>query len=247
MSNNDYFYDNYRLAEFYDDIYTYDDDFELWSKYITTGIRVLEVACGTGRLTKLLLENKTGITVDALDYSQEMLDILKLKMGEWNIDKSNQLNIFNADMRYFSSAEKYDVIIISSNSLNHIETNEDFDLTINNMYDLLKPGGILLLDMLNPGFEYLIRDPDKDYDKEVYIQSKTKRYFCASERSNYDINAQINHVTYKYYYCNSDGEKNADSPEYRMNINVRLYFPQETDYHLSQSKFGSFKSMVGMI
>lgn len=238
---NDYLYDDYRLAEFYDDIYIYDDDYELWSKYIKQGSHILEVACGTGRLTKLIIENNKSISLDALDYSQEMLDILKQKIGKWSFDKSNKLNIFNGDMRYFTSEHKYDVIIISANSLNHIETNGDFDLTINNMYELLKPGGVLLFDILNPKFEYLVRDPEKNYDEEIYMQRETKRFFQTSERSNYDIRTQINHVTYKYNYCSKDGVKDADEPVYFMSIKVRLYFPQESDYYISKSKFESFE------
>lgn len=239
--NNDYWYDNYRLAEFYDDIYIYDDDYKLWSEYIKEGDNILEIASGTGRLTKLILENNKRISLDAVDYSQEMLDILEQKINGWNIDKTNRIKLINDDMRYFISSNKYDVIIISANSLNHIEKNDDFEITLSNMYELLKVGGILLFDILNPRFEYLIRDPEKDYDGEIYIQSKTKRYFHVSEKSYYDISSQINHVMYRYFYCDKHGIKEDDSPEYRMNVKVRLYFPQEADYYISKSKFNNFK------
>lgn len=239
--NNDYIFDSYRLAEFYDYIYFYEDDYELWSHFLSPGKKVLEVACGTGRLTRLLLENNKDISLDVLDYSEEMLEILKTKLENWKFSKSNTINIIRADMRSYYSSQKYDVIIISSNSLNHIETNEDMQLTINNMYNHLNPGGVLLFDILNPKFEYLIRDLDNDYDEKIYWHSKKKCYFQLSEKSKYDSSTQINHVVYTYTYCNKDGKKKEDSPEYQMSIKVRLYFPQEIDYYLSNSKFKIYK------
>ena len=80
---NDYLYDNYRLAEFYDDMYNYDDDFELWKEYIKPGMRILELACGSGRLTKLIVENVNDVIVDELDYSKEMLELLKAKIEHY--------------------------------------------------------------------------------------------------------------------------------------------------------------------
>ena len=239
--SNDYYYDNYRLADFYDDMYTYDVDYVLWKKYIKPGMRILEIACGTGRLTKLILEQEKQVHIDALDYSKEMLDIFTDKLKEFKVNEGNTVNIINADMRTFTSSVKYDIIIIPSNSLNHIETNEDMESTLENMYSLLKEGGFLLFDLLNPVFEYLIRDPQKSYDGEVYVQRKTGKYFYSEETSHYDIETQINNVTYTYFYSNKKGEKEPDSRIYKMDIKVRLYFPQEINYFIKKSPFESYE------
>ena len=241
--DKDYYFDNYRLADFYDDMYIYDDDYELWKKYIKPGMKIIEVACGTGRLTKLILEQQKSVHVDALDYSQEMLTIFKEKLQEFSINEENTVHTINADMRTFTTSEKYDIIIIPSNSLNHIETNEDMEKTLANMYSLLKDGGLLLFDLLNPIFEYLIRDPEKCYDGELYFQRKTGKYFYCEESSYYENTTQINNVTYNYYYCDDKGNKILDSPNYSMDIKVRLYFPQEINFFVDKSLFRSYKKM----
>jgi len=238
---SDYYYDNYRLADFYDDMYIYDADYELWKKYIKPGMRILEVACGTGRLTKILLENEVDIHIDALDYSQEMLDILNEKVKAFKVNKGNSLNVIKADMRNYSSDEKYDLIIIPSNSLNHIETNEDFKDTLANMYDLLKENGVFLFDVLNPMFQFLLREQNQRYDGKIYQQKNTGKYFYSDETSHYDAAEQINYVTYQYFYCDKNGTKLEESAIYKMDIKVRLFFPQEINYFLSESPFKTFE------
>src|SRR5690606_27829937 len=142
---------------------------------------------------------------DALDYSKEMLDILKHKLPKFSIKSSNSVNVIQADMRYYDTDKRYDLIIIPSNSLNHIETNEDIKRTLMKMYSLLKDGGYLLFDILNPAFEFLLRDPNVTYDERIVAQSKTNKYFYTAETSKYDYATQINRVVYTYYYCDSNG------------------------------------------
>lgn len=234
---NDYLYDNYRLAEFYDDMYNYEDDFELWKEYIKPGMHILELACGSGRLTKLIVENFNDVIVDALDYSKEMLELLNAKKEHYNIKPGTQINVIEADMRDYITDEKYDLIIIPSNSLNHIEENCDMESLLNNLHKLLKPSGFLLFDILNPIFQFLMHHENEWHDGEIYQQSKTGKYFYTDEKSKYDYGTQINHVQYRYYYCTEDGIKLEESPVYRMDIKVRLYFPQEMDFYISKTQF----------
>lgn len=67
----DYFFSNYRLADFYDDIYSFNDDISFWLKSTANSNKILELASGTGRITIPLLKN--GHEVWAIDYSDEMI------------------------------------------------------------------------------------------------------------------------------------------------------------------------------
>ncbi|WP_026504380.1 class I SAM-dependent methyltransferase [Butyrivibrio sp. NC3005] len=238
---NDYLYDNYRLVEFYDDMYNYDDDFELWKEYIKSGMQVLEMACGSGRLTRIIVENIAGVTVDALDYSKEMLELLDRKKSFFAMKQESKINLIEADMREYKTEKRYDVIIIPSNSLNHIEENEDMENLLNNLYSMLKPNGYLLFDILNPIFSFLVHDENEWHDGNVYYKESCKKYFYSDEKSKYDYSTQINSVKYRYFYCNKQGDKDAESPEYNMDIKVRLYFPKEMDYYVTKSDFTSVK------
>ena len=228
----DYFYDNYRMTDFYDDMYTYTEDLNLWYDFITEKTKLLEIACGSGRMTLPILNKYPNISLTGLDYSQEMLDLLKNKTR----NQYPNLRIKNADMRNFDLEEKYDVIIIASNSLNHIETYDDLEMVLSKVGEHLKKDGYLLIDILNPNPKFYIRDENKKYDFQVFKQSKTGRYFSFEESNKYDVANQMNYVRYYFRYCDKDGNS-IDSNEYIMDLKVRLYFPQEMDYILEKNNW----------
>ena len=59
---------------------------------------------------------------------------------------------------------KFDIIIITSNSVNHLEKTEDFEQLLSCAYNLLEKDGVLIFDALRPRFKYLTRNMDEYYD-----------------------------------------------------------------------------------
>ena len=227
MEKNDYFFENYRMADFYDDYYGRNvGDIKFWVEACKNAKNILEVACGTGRITFPIIES--GKKVYALDYSQAMLNILKEKADIKNYTEDN-LEIFCQDMRSMELPLKFDVILITSNSINHLEKTEDFEKMLNSAYSLLNEDGLLIFDALKPRFKYLMRNMNEYYDNDEFILSKTEEKIKICENSKYDHATQINNVN--YYYTDSKGKQTI------LNIKVRLYFPQELDYIISKSKF----------
>ena len=228
----DYFFSNYRLADFYDDIYSFNDDISFWLKSTANSNKILELASGTGRITIPLLKN--GHEVWAIDYSDEMIKILRDKSELLPMPLQNNLHIINDDMRSFCLNQKFDTIIVTANSINHIETNSDFFSFLSNLKKHLTQSGRIIFDALNPILFYLTRDENTRYNQEVLLQTKTKKYFLCEESSHYDVATQINHVRYYYTYCDQKGNTGANQPII-MDINVRMYFPQELDSYLTLS------------
>lgn len=224
---NDYFFENYRMADFYDDYYGKNvADIPFWISCTEGRKKILEVACGTGRVTIPLVNS--GKDVYALDYSEAMLDILKEKIENLNIEKE-KIKLLCQDMRNMKIDEKFDVILITSNSVNHLEKTEDFEKMLDSANSLLSDDGILVFDALKPKFKFLTRNMNEKYDEEEFTLSKTGEKITVCENSKYDHATQINNVN--YYYTNSENETTI------LNIKVRLYFPQELDYIISKSKF----------
>lgn len=227
MENKDYFFDNYRMADFYDDYYGRNiADIPFWVECCKDSEEILELACGTGRITFPII--KSGKKVYALDYSQAMLDILEEKAKRIKIE-SNKLEVFCQDMRNINIDKKFDIILITSNSVNHLETAEDFEKMLESTYKLLKDGGKLVFDALKPRFKFLLRNMNEVYDEDEFILSKTGEKIKVCENSKYNHATQINNVN--YYYTDSNGKQTI------LNTKVRLYFPQELDYIISKSKF----------
>ena len=215
------------MADFYDDYYGRNvGDISFWVDCCKDADDILEIACGTGRITFPII--KSGKKVYALDYSQAMLDILEEKAQKLGFN-SNKVETFCQDMRNIQMDKKFDVILITSNSVNHLETTEDFEKMLESVYSLLKDDGKLIFDALKPKFKYLLRNLNEVYDEDEFILSKTGEKIKVYENSKYNYATQINNVN--YYYTDSKGKKTV------LNTKVRLYFPQELDYIISKSKF----------
>lgn len=129
--------------------------------------KVLEAACGTGRI--LLPLSEAGIDIEGFDISFQMLEELKRKA------KKNSLKprVWKADMRNFKSKNKYDLIIIPYRAFNHIEKSEDQIKTLKNFRKHLKKGGRLILNFFYPDFNFMARMNGKATKKQqVVIKGK---------------------------------------------------------------------------
>lgn len=229
----DYVYDH--MAEFYEDKYAgVIFDVPFWIDVTKGKEKILEIACGTGRITiPLLQDNKK---VYALDYSEKMLNILKEKVKNQYPECKDKLIINKGDMRNFQLNEKFDIILITTNSLNHIEKNEDIDKTFNSLREQLTENGIVVFDIINPNCKCFTRDPEGIYNLFTFKHSKTNGYFKAWENNIYSAKEQIDYVTYYYQLCNRNG-KEIDDKIVKIRLKYRMFYPQEMDYIINANRF----------
>ncbi|MCR4944223.1 MAG: class I SAM-dependent methyltransferase [Clostridium sp.] len=104
---------------------------------------VLELCCGSGRLTLELL--KMGMKVTAVDLSIDMLENLKAKFKNRRYKKfEKNIEIVNADMTKLELDKKFKFIMIGATSIRLLE--EDFSEFFDKMYDLLDDGGCFIFD-----------------------------------------------------------------------------------------------------
>lgn len=110
------------------------------------GVRILDVGCGVGDLSRAFAAE--GWKVDAIDYDQEMVEMAKA----YTESASEQLSFFQMDMRHVADhfpSTAYDLVSSYGNTLVHLLSDEDIRVFFNAAYTLLKPGGKLLLQILN--------------------------------------------------------------------------------------------------
>ena len=111
------------------------------TRHIETGMRVLEIGCGTGELTKLL-QNKNSRII-SIDVSFDLIRIAKTKVIS---DKIAFLLQDACNLGFV--ANSFDTIIGSS-VLHHLEV----DKALKEFYRVLKSGGSIFLtepNMMNP-------------------------------------------------------------------------------------------------
>lgn len=103
-------------ANMYDGMNTFLLDLQFYKKWLpkNKGAKILELCCGTGRLTIPIA--KDGYDISGLDYTSSMLEQAKVKAAEAGLD----IRFIEADIRTFDLQEKYDLIFIPFNSIQSI-------------------------------------------------------------------------------------------------------------------------------
>jgi 2-polyprenyl-3-methyl-5-hydroxy-6-metoxy-1,4-benzoquinol methylase len=134
------------------------DDLLLYKKIENHHLSLLDIGCGTGLSTQILLDSKLGQNISQvtlLDTSPNMLKHATEKAKTWG-KTFKTVNSYLGDLD-----EKFDVIIISS-VLHHIPDLEAFLKQVDNT---LNSGGILIH----------IQDPNGDYlNDPVYTERKAQ-------------------------------------------------------------------------
>jgi ubiquinone/menaquinone biosynthesis C-methylase UbiE len=132
-----------RLAEFYNDIYSfksYEKEATKLDKLIqqhkrSPGNELLDVACGTGGHIAYL---KGKYSVEGLDISLPMLRLARKKHPD--------VVFYRRDMTNFKLRKKFDVVTCLFSAIGHVKTKRRLDLALRTMAHHLKPGGILVME-----------------------------------------------------------------------------------------------------
>lgn len=110
---------------------------------------VLELGCGTGRITlKVAL---AGHSVTAVDRSGPMLRVLETKAGELlGAAERARLRAVEADMRDLPFPGDFDVVLCPYSAFTYLLTDEDRERMLDGVRERLRPGGRLFLDVFVP-------------------------------------------------------------------------------------------------
>ena len=133
------------VADIYDIYVQWDDDVAFFKQTCAqTEGEILELMSGTGRLSIPLL--KAGVQLSCVDYSAEMLDVLKRRLRE------NQLTapIYEQDIRALTLGRHFDLILLPFHSLAEILTSEDRRKALQRVRQHLTSEGRLIVTLQNP-------------------------------------------------------------------------------------------------
>ncbi len=179
-----------KMGDFYDFLYSedFDSGFYLNEARKCSG-KVLELGCGTGRITIKLM--KAGIDITGLDISEKMLELLQENTGKEGLEAKTHLG----DMRNFKIPEKFGLAIFPYRSFLHLLTNGDRKKTLENVYSHLEKGGKVILHIFNPSREELnstgklhrIDTNTVKKDGKKFVLDWFMRYYSESRTADYVI------------------------------------------------------------
>lgn len=221
-------------ANIYDGLNTFLSDLQFYKKWLPKNkeAKILELCCGTGRLTVPIA--KDGHNICGVDYTSSMLGQAKVKASEAGLE----INFIEADIRSLNLQEKFDFIFIPFNSIHHLYKNEDLFKAFNGVKNHLKEGGLFLLDCFNPNIQYIV-EGEKEQKKIAEYTTEDGRAVLIKQTMRYESATQINRIEWHYFI---NGEFHSI-----QNLDMRLFFPQELDSYLEEAgfeiihKFGSFE------
>lgn len=208
-----------RRAEFYDAFHsTYNADRAFFLKMARKHPGpLLELACGTGRLGLALIE--AGVDYHGLDAAPGMLELFGKK---WDASgRAGEPPLCRGDMCDFDLGRKFDVILITFNSLQHVHRDEEVLQTLSCCHRHLASGGRLIFDVFNPDLCFLDRDPAKRYPIAKFFDEARGEWCDLSESNTYDPRSRVNFIQWFYRY--EKGESGT------FQLEMRQFFPQEID------------------
>jgi SAM-dependent methyltransferase len=149
-----------QYTEFYSiEMDSFSDDIEFYKKYCKKHSSVLELGCGTGRISRAL--SSFGCSVISLDLSFEMLQQGRSHPG-------NQFTAVCMDMTEMAFNRKFDHIIIPYNTLNLIRDHALIAKCLQQAHALLNPGATLLLQLHIPDPELLQSNNHKLFQFQIF-------------------------------------------------------------------------------
>ncbi|MFB5089788.1 class I SAM-dependent methyltransferase (plasmid) [Psychrobacillus sp. PGGUH221] len=208
-------FEKYENPEKYDEIYgNYQDDLLYLIEYVS-GIEkpIIELACGTGRLTIPMA--KRGLNMVGIDLHAGMLSRAKQKATH------EQLNIIfeQQDCTELDLAYKSPLIFMTGNSFQHFLTNESQNALLHSVKKHLLPNGQFIFDTRNPNLAELsvygeFEESHLNNDNQTVFEKHFEEY---------------NHVT-QILYCVTQTEISENEQLIHTesdSISLRFVYPME--------------------
>ena len=177
------------------------------------GGRVLELGCGTGRMTIPIAQR--GADIVGADLSPSMLQRARAKAAAAGLE----LELVIADMRRFDFGTRFSSILIPGNSLLHLLTIEDLRRCFACVRRHLSRGGKLAFDVSKWDLSRLTREPGERHSV-LRVAHPERGEITVEEISEYDAAEQVRRIV---WYLSIPDKPDFKIVEYRL----RVIFPQE--------------------
>jgi glycine/sarcosine N-methyltransferase len=151
----------------------------------------LDAGCGTGFHSILLAQ--LGVDVTAADISEEMIRRTETNAKALGIRLQTVRSSFQDLPSHLK--RKFNAVFCLGNSLVHLMNREEVEITLENFSSLLKPGGILFIQILN--YERILKErkniqnvsetKDMSITREYEYEEKTIRFTIRKVRQNGNV------------------------------------------------------------
>lgn len=228
----------YDMGEYYERVSDYDleyqgqseQDIPFWSELVLryTPRRVLELACGSGRIGIELLHGPGDFLLEGLDISSEMLNAYRLKLANEPQEVQQRVILHEGNMSDYQLPGKgdFDLILLPFNSVCHLYEIEEQVAAFENTLHHLAPGGRFVVDTFLPDIDYLssaLNRPSNVYlEDEIESPDGSFTLMLYTSRK-YDPFEQLQHITWTHEKFFETGE----NERYLSKLDMHNFFPRE--------------------
>ena len=208
----------------------------------TYGGPVLELGCGTGRIT--LPMARRGVEVTGLDASEAMLNILRQKLAKESEEVRSRVRLAEGDFRSHDLGDRFSLVTIPFRPMQHMYTGDDQVAALTNAGRHLADGGILAFDVFNPRLDRVLSGVGDEYlDLEWPVENRTdqmmRRFFVKDEVDRVNLN-----FTGRFIYRLCEGDKVLSEEVQPLKMSVYTYSHLKVLFYAagleSVEEFGSF-------
>ncbi len=167
--------------------------------------KVLELGCGTGRITIPLA--RAGHKIWGLDVSEPMLNVFREKAKNENKTTNEKLRILNGDMRNFLLDEKFKLIFIPFRTFQSLITEEEQKNCLKCTHEHLADDGLFIVNvfkLLEGHLDESWVQPEKTDYETIEDGIKIKR---TNIRERVDLKNQVIYPKLIYYVTDKEGER----------------------------------------
>jgi ubiquinone/menaquinone biosynthesis C-methylase UbiE len=196
-----------------------------WAEKLQVGnSSILDLACGTGRLTLPLA--KKGYTMVGVDIHEGMLTEAKTKT---TTDVS--ISWMQQDCTTLKLDEEVLFSYMVGHSFQHFLTNEDQDALLTSLYRVMKKDGVFIFSTRFPSTEELLQEPKEEYWRSVNVSDAVRCDLYT--KAIYNPISQIqSYDTIRRFY-----EEESLVEERTTKIDLRYTYPQELERMLERNGF----------
>jgi SAM-dependent methyltransferase len=133
-----------QIAHLYDSYLYFEDDLPFFLQECRDSGSVLELMCGTGRISIPLLE--AGVNLTCVDSSSAMLSILRQKLAAKKLTAS----VVQGDVTCLKLEQTFELVILPFQGFHELCTEAEQKVLLSSIARLLKPNGRFICTLHNP-------------------------------------------------------------------------------------------------
>ena len=227
-------------ADFYDlDVRSVaQDDLAFYLEYAkqvagTAGsARILELACGTGRVAIPLV--KAGHSLCGIDLSPRMLEIFTQKLEHLPPALQENVELVYGDMAEFSFPSSFDLVIIPFRGFQALTRTTSVHRCLRSVRMSLAADGLFIVDVFKPAADIGRRRAGAERHDWTYDDRDTgRRIIRMSKHGHTDVAEQVIHSQLIYHITEGNGNRRV----YRDSLSLRYWYRHQLELELAAHGF----------